>query len=1639
MSPLPGVKKDANGLPILVGVGERISTQQQQDYTDTTKGLSLITGPQGYEARKMFQENPEASAGMITSLARSGAIAGNPLITTLAQIDKQTQDKRKTDAIIASNKVSTEKFNNTLPGQLWTGLKGLSRNVGLGFDAIIQTINAPFRVLVDDFQKVKEEGGLFERTETTTFDRVAEAIKKTPGQVTLFQAIKQQVQEGKIDLGAGFLVSEEIGAGFAARKEQLKYNKQSFKQNGVTYYRPYSIFDPAAYVISAGHPESGIARVVVALGEIGASVKLDPFLAYSKLAKATADAKKISEATTGVGAARAAKKASILESQLKLIEKRTSDALIAMGGATTEKSKAIKLETYLKNFRAYAKLEDEFNNLKIDYKAISTFISGERGAHIVDAIANEDNWLAIQKLSKGNLTADQAIALAGAKNREEVLRVLATYIANGDIIQRSLESGTKTGRALKGVVESAGKSAAGRAISDSFETVLPTADRIRAGAFLRGAAARGVQRLPLHNTILKVSDELHMFGRKYGALLPQSGGTLIHLSNKDALLAAVNNVGRFMKLDKATLDNLLTEVATASNVSASGTAATSKLFNAIFDKYKGQFTGEQLVAWKEATRVFETERLNMSKYWAQQHATGADLTFSVIGGEKINLHSAHLDSELLNSFVFIPDPKAMQDFIKTSQKWAGLSVGKNAVAIADFTSDLNSLWKKSVLVRPAYIVRNIIEEQIRVFGTGHSSFLNHPLAAMAMWLGRPEGKTWRKVLNQFDAVKNDVYGNTFKMASSKEEFASAEIAGDLSNDYVAFMSDTISGMGGDGEMSKVLQTIGYSAEVFGHPNWWSGFANQVRILHNSEFVRAVIRTKPGNELATVKYFLTGKGAPTLERFLVNKAEETKKFLNTEEGLLQFLFKGKNDKGDEVSVLARIEELAGRGVGAPLLKELLLKGTVVVGKTTVIIPTGKTIAARTLEIDKKTKILNKKITKRVNARADLHKEFSKTLQSTFSDTGNWDGIYMTVPKPVIGRTGIGKGGYIDEKVAAFFDIAVRFEKTSTMGPEWRQSYWDAIQTMSSSLDKKAINELLAAAPKSLGPLRNPVTGRAIGKEHKAWESLRYASGDGVLNLDEVHEYAVKYANKSVTDLFYNASKRNLLWHQLRLIAPFGQAWEDTAKAWGRIALNNPSELYKVGKVGDWLSGPDSSALYELTDARDYYDPNQGFFFADPQSGERQFFVPFASTTLNVLQTIIPGSSPSRTSGPFAFTAKPQSFNFALGAGTFLPGFGMGVLWSVAALDAINKNPLKILPAEWEEQVFKVAFPYGIPDVRNAGLLDVPVLSSSWVRTISAVFGVESSFAAAFAPVMGYLASSGDYNLLDPDDQSRLTKDSHNLAQYFVMWRGLFGALTPIPFAMSPKALAKNENSDTVLATTLWTNFKNIEAAAGGDKAKAYADFLDTYGPEQVFALIKSTTGYEPTNLPTYNMIKEDPSVIDKYPDVYGYFYPNGELSAVLYRYQKERGAVGNRQTAREVLDKAVNILYTASKDRLMTRSIGEGWSASEYSDALSSLTDSYTKYGRKAPEYDTAWKERAIAQIELAADDTNLADSGALIAAKAYILMRQDAITASGMKTLDNKASAPQRAWLAQEALRLLNKYPDFQKIFYGVFKKELED
>jgi hypothetical protein len=1583
---LPKVGKDANGLPTLIGVEERQLTQNQADYSDTLKAAQLVTGPQGENLRSLLKTNPTASAGVITGLAKAGAMPNNALVDTLIQIDKQTQTQRQLDIKKESNRLSTEKFNNTPVGMVWSGIKGLVRGLSVVGQTGLEVVSTPMRQAYKDLQ----EGNTPENKQLGSFYN--ESAKNFRGQTTLYQIVKQQIQEGKIDLGAGFFPSEETGAGFAARTAQMKEAKVAFEVGGKIYYRPYSVFDPAAYLLTVGHPESAAARVITALGDIGLSVVTDPTIAVGKLKQAAKLAQLASEGSTGLKAAKAAKEASLLKSQLDEATQAVESSLKQVHGASAV-TKEQKTAAYLKNYQTLAKVKDQYNKINIDYDGIASFLSGSQGTHIIDTIVNIDDWQKIQRLAKGRLTVEEAVLLAKATTREEALSAIAPFIADGKVMQRALETGSTTTRALSGIVKG----------------VSPRATQV-----VNGWQASSRSREPIHKLLLGISN-------KYHAYVPDKGGTLVHITDKDKLVEVVNGVARSLKLDNATIKTLLDDIALSTDATTSGYTASAKLFDAIYAKNASKFTGEQLDKFKKLTRTFETERKDTAAYWAEQHAKGTEITFMISKGKSVTIHSSHLDSELLNSFVYIPSGEEISKFILSAKKF-----GDIGVKLDEATTFGTSLWKKSVMLRPAYITRNIAEEQIRVFASGHSSFFNHPISAIAMFLGQDGGPKWRSILNQFDKVRNDVHGNGFKMASQADELKSEEQAMALLDPYVDFMGNSLVGAGGDGEINKILRNLGYQKEVFGHPLWWDGFSNQLRILHNSEFVQQVLATKPGQEMRTVDYFLNKGGRKTLDYYLHSKDELTKEALTTKDGLMKFLFKGKNAGGQEVSVLARIEELAGAGgKSSSTIKKLLSAGKIKVGNQLLEIPGAKKAAENSIknssQISKGRKSLN-----------DAQAEFTKQVKEAFDGTGNWDNVKMTVPTQKFQRVG-GKGNVFSDVTNKFFDYAVKMEKLTTMGPEWRQSYWDAIHNILGALDEKAILKLREEAPKSLGPLRNPITGNNIGRTHPAWKRLEIVKGDGNITLDEAHQYAANVANKKVADLFYNAGKRRLLFHQLRLVAPFAQAWWDTIHAWSGLAMENPLQVYKATKALDWLSSADSSALYELTDAKDYYDANQGFFFKDPTTGERKFFMPLAGAALNLFQGM---SGHPRVSGPFALSATPQSFNFALGGGSVLPGFGPGVSISAALLDSMDKNPMKFLPAGIEEEAYRVLFPYGTPDIKNSGVLNSALLSSNWSRILSSAAGVEPAFAGAFAPSMTYLANSGEYNLDDPMDQKRLTKDSYNLAKYFTMWRGVFGAFMPIPFSLRPEALAKSKDGNTVLATSLWADFKNLEANSGSNRNRAYADFLDTYGPEQIFAIINTTTNQEPTNLPTYNLIKNDPSVLNKYPDVYGMFYPNGELSQALYRYQQQRGSF-TKLTPKEIMQKATQIRYYAALDRLRTRSTAENWSSSDFKAASQSLSKSFEQLDLTF-NLDTGKRTRIINQLKAAVADESLADSDALTGMRDYLYLRDKAIEASGMKTLSNASSEPQRTQLAQEAAKILQRNPDFQKLFYTYFKSELE-
>ena len=1609
----PNIKKDANGNYIVEGIKQPNFTEEQLNYNDILQQAETLTGADADALRKTISTNPNASVGAVSALYKSGAIGSSKLVDTFVEIDKQTKAQRELDQLKENQRVSNESFKNKffgVPYGLWTGIKGVSRFTTAG-------LFTPIEVLLNTFGNAVASAATGKRT-----NMVWEGIDQTYA----VQSIKQLFSERRIDSGAGFFINEESGLGFRVRQEKLKVGKiavldgegnKVVDKEGNPLYRPYSPVDPVAYLMTGGNLESGTARLIDAIGEIGLMIFADPVTKVGK-AKKAADAIKKSEAyAKGRASAEDLKKLTALDSEiatasdefirakqeLEIFDKAPGLNAVA-SGQKAEFQKAFD-DTLLK----LTKLDEESQAVKkgIDYDALAKFLNGASAKPILDEIAEIDDYYKILEVSKRRgkpgFTVQQAKDLAGAKTREEVLQVLAPYIADGTVVQNLLESGTATSRALSGIVKGG---------------------NARPAQGIAGWATKGIRKIP-------AAEKLYNgLSKSYNTYVPKQG-TLVHYEDKDALVEVVQNFGRSLKVDEAIIRTIVDDIVFNVDPKVSAYQAATKVYNAVFKANAPMFEKAGIGADKleELTKVFAQKADEQSMYWTELHRNGANIEFVVSDGRKIPLSGPHLESERLNSMIYFPPAnelmKEIQRVGKLSQYTRGFS-SKVYNAADEFTSNY---WKRVILTRPAYVIRNIGEEQIRIMLNGHISFYNNPLAAIGMWQGRNDGPGWKRLINSYDQWQHNVFGKNIKLATA-EEIANETIANGAKSDYHKLMDDM--SVGSRGEIDRVSILRGYNLVYSQDKNWFLGLANEIRILNQSNVGKAVARTVPGKEADTVSYLLSGEGRPAWDRFLNGiQNPETKAFFNTPEGAMAYLFTGKDSMGRATSVRARIEQIAGQdGASAQAIIKLIGEGAIETSGYSIKVPKELDDAMNSIRNAKEISSGKKKI-------KDVNEEFADQLQKAFEGTANWGNVAMKVPKEVA-QIDKGRRSKLIEASDAFFDFTIKLEKNSSMGPEWRQKYWDVVRDVIYAADADAITQISKVAPKSLRPLVSADGKEQIGIKHGFWKEVKKADGTGTMTLDDIDTYASRIASQHVKDLFYDASKKRLLWHQLRLVAPFGQAWADTIGKWARLGFDNPLEVYKVSRALDFLNSPQSSALYEVTDAKSFYDPNQGFFFTDPY-GQRQFYVPWMSTGMNFMANLTRGKI--STEGPFGSQGTPQSFNFALGSG-ILPGFGPGLTIPLNIIEGFGFDPLEALPASMRELAEKVLFPYGRANLSNAPGVVQAFTTNNIARISSGIFGWEEGYASAFAPTMNYLASGGDYNLDDPSDQNRLMKDADKFAKYFTMFRGIFGLASPV--AVSPADLTKDKSGDTMLAAALKSDFNNLEKKYSGDSYKAYADFLDLYGPEQVFALISSWSGPNgtstpPSNLLTYHMILRDPSVVDKYSNVYGYFYPNGGFSMELFKWNQRKGR-SELLTTEQIMDKATNLRFNAAKDRLLTRSVSEEWTSQQTTAALSNLADSYNLMGRKVV-YDATKDDRVFNQLREAVKDERFLDSEAVAGMRDYLYLRDKTLELNGKKPNDSLATKgfeAQRTYLAQQALDIIKRNPDFQKIFYSFFKKELE-
>lgn len=1260
---------------------------------------------------------------------------------------------------------------------------------------------------------------------------------------------------------------------------------------------------------------------------------------------------------------------------------------------------------WVKAIQERAGLAETFERTGLEYQKIAEFLTGGYGTIAVDRLVDMTDWKVIWRKAAGRIDSTTARALADAKNKEEVVDILAPYIKKGDIQEGALRPG---------ILERTGER-----ISDRTKFAAPAA------AYLTGVGAKVQSRLVEHKKIAALFEAANTGSTKTKDFLSREyktkirSGSIINIHDREEMLRAAEEFGTATKLDKAILDNIIDEIATAPSAAVAGYAASVKLMEAVFQQSAAKIPEYLQPAFRKATTAFKDSSEEMSSYWASRHSKGAELRYLTLKGEKITMPGPHLGSELLNSTIYLPPTG---EILRLTSKLSKSKILGKSTEYADIA--INDFWKKLQLVRPAYIIRNIAEEQIRVFGSGHISFFNNPGMAVAMWLGREEGSTLRRTLNRFDTYRHTVFNESFSTGDDILDTVDETIGHEMKNSYVSLMAaDRVGAF--DERAIKVLQFKNIGSVPFGHKRFFDGLANTLRVLNSDDIARVVAGANTSDiakavangvkrEDAVVDYFLTGAGRKSLDNFAASQSAETAAFLRSPDGLKKYLYTAKDaDSGKDISVLARVTEASG---GNKSLMDLIAFGNTSVAGVSYRIPRASDEAANSIANASAVRKGKKELLAK-------QEEFAQTLKKTFGSAGNWDEMTVNVPSRNLAyiEGNAQKRSFVD----MFFEKATEFSKNSTYGPEFRQSYWEAINQLAKSLDADAVKALEATAQNSLKPLM--FQGKNIGSKHPVWSAFKSADGKGPLTLQDAHEYADTYARNKVKGLFYNAQEKRLIFHQLRLVAPFANAWENTIRKWSEIGLENPGQLYKGVKTLEWLQKPQSSAIYQVTDARDVYDPNQGFFFNDPDSGVRLFWVPFAGTVMSkIANAATPGVS--QGGAPMAFAASPMSFNFALGAGSILPGVGPGVTIPISLLGTFNQSFVDNIP----EGVKNWLFPFGRSDFSSGPLS--AVLPANWNRILGATFGIEETYASNFKPVMSYLAGGGNYDLDNVDDQAKLVKDADTFARWQAITRGIVGLISPA--ALISKGLSKDENGDATTHMALYNDFEEILKNNDGDWNKAWYDFLNLYGPSQAFAIISSSTGNGPTNWDSYQFVVDNPDVASKYKNVWGYIMPGGGLSQEMYKWNLVNNTK-KKLSPTEILEKVNGQRYYAARDALMTKVDGGELDKDQYRVALQYLKDSMG--GGPVVEFDPNKRGRVVAELKSLITDERFADVPSIVALRDYMYIRDAALKSLGKTKFTGAANEQTvRDLLAEQAVWIVRDNPDFQKMFYAFFASELE-
>lgn len=1017
------------------------------------------------------------------------------------------------------------------------------------------------------------------------------------------------------------------------------------------------------------------------------------------------------------------------------------------------------------------------------------------------------------------------------------------------------------------------------------------------------------------------------------------------------------------------------------------------------------------------------------------------------------LMTAGLQSEMMKHAVMLPDPRRVR---RIAARWSpiqkittkqglvspvNLLTGKGikgATNLGNLRTPLvvldwlqGYLWKPFTLLTGGYAYRNMSDSLLRQsFAPGIQTGVFHPLELIQVAMHKK--------------FKGDIWGTSFKgdpedlIRTGQQEMAEAVSASVRENvgDVNRHARERLTGVWrrvrrGDGrdEFAKAI-------------------AAEISLLHTDEIARRIASGQTTDEI--VDWLRNSPdGRRHLDRLQNMWKNKTITDSSGQKTIGTVIFKDAQGNLDENNVRQYIETYVRPRLETTTGKNDLLRQVIATGQYTD--EAGEIVDA--LRFSRTGQI--------IGYNDDWFKEINKIMDDPNVVLKETYKSQVTVDAFGAKSRGEPAIKYWDRVVDKFFsELYPKREAFLNRSPVFRQEYYKVINNLVDELapgEAAIIRANIEAAAKAAGETFNKrFFFRYVGNEDAAKKLWDKANGvlpsNGKLTFSDLDAYAKGAALDTTKELFYNAAERSNFGDIMQIITPFGSAWAEVMKNWGKTLTTDP-EAFKRGFV----------SIQGLRNA-DPDNDGRGFFYTDPVSGEYVFHYPFGSQTVPLMLAfglggtgaIAAGLPGLLVGGGIGFgggkvlqeTLDIPKVDMVAPAKTLNMGFnilpGVGPYVQIPASFILKDKPQF-------DYVSKFLAPYGAPTFSV-------IPNPPWWQKLFSVFKDPENdrlLGDMTMQVMEVLGASGEYDLSTEEGMQQLQDDSVGKARALVFLRALgqfVGPSRPVPRLVVP--LTEEQKKQTIVidkkeidlsktdiyAVEMSKYFRQLQDENYDTAVQVWSD---TFGDDFMLYLAgktKSTVSGLDASTEFGKWERENQSFFKTYDEVAGFFAPVGsKFDYQVYLRQIENG---NREplSPQEMIEESQRLMGTSIYRRLV-RAAGPNPNDAQKEILRTERERLYKQFpGFAKSPIDVRAFDAKMGVLYEAAFDSRMDDNQVALATREYLTARDAALEVASQRgyTLKANANSDLRDILLTEGERLASVYPDFARLWERFLLQEVD-